>query len=66
MKLVNQKTKVELKIGDEVNNFRGEKVVIKKIWPPNTSQGGRTGKVELMAKPGLFNVITINAEFADD
>ncbi len=43
MKLINSKSKKEIKIGDKAKTFRGEKVVVIGMTPPRHS--GSTGRV---------------------
>lgn len=53
----------ELHVGDKVTTFRGVQTVIEAIWQPNTSQGGRSGKVTLQGMLGLYNPQVIKANF---
>lgn len=59
-----------LKVGDCVEDFRGAKRWITGIFPPGTSGGGHSGRVQLADRPDatfcpLFFVSVINAEWRE-
>lgn len=66
--LVDKKDRSELKIGDEVKDFRGNEWKIFAIHPPGTSAGGMNGKVSLQDSKKkdirLFFTTVIDAEFS--
>lgn len=63
MKLVDQNTGYELKVGDTVTTFREQRRVLSAIWVPGTSQGGRGGRVQLEGEPGVYFPSVIGAKF---
>lgn len=65
--LVDKKTRSELKVGDDVKDFRGDEWKLVQIYPPGTSGGGLSGKVLLKDDKGrerYFFCSVIDAEFA--
>lgn len=62
MKLIDSKTKKEVKIGEERTTFRGEKVKIAHVWQPGTSQGGRGGRIQTEEGDVFFPAV-VDAEF---
>ena len=60
IRLIDVNTKKEIKERDPAATFRGEVVVVSRIWPPGTSQGGRGGRVQL-EDGSLFFPSVINA-----
>jgi hypothetical protein len=51
MKLVD-KLGHEVKVGAELESFRGERATLVAIWEPGTSQGGNGGRVETVEQGG--------------
>jgi len=70
MTVVLMKNGEVLKVGDCVEDFRGEKRWIKGIYPPGTSSGGAGGRVSLADHPQkdfapLFFVSVIRADWRE-
>lgn len=57
VKLVNITTGEQVNIGDEVTSFRGEKAIVKSIYPPHKSSA--SGKVN------YFYASVYNCEFIE-
>lgn len=65
MRLFLKETGEELKSGDSVTTFKGKEVIIHQIYEPNTSGGGRGGKITFRDEIGLYNPSIIEAEFKE-
>jgi hypothetical protein len=65
MRLFENNTGRELKEGDQVTTFRDEKVELAAIYEPETSAGGRGGRIKLKGQPGLYFPSVIGATFRD-
>lgn len=64
MKLISKETGKEIKLGDTVNDFRGDQLVVTTIYPPGTSQGGKNGRVGT-DNNRIFYASVINAVFVE-